>query len=518
MVGLCAMVVSSVLLVPASASGVTWRAQGKNIEATLDTASAKPSVVITVRNQKVGAKVTMQLHVGSCKAKGKAILSLVGQVAPDKSTSKGTGLTSSQVRALGTSPSLTVGSTCLDFIVVHDVPITTADGTKQVNETHDSLSGSPAVQANLPVCPKDLSGLLTAPIIDPNYLVALVPLGNIAPPGHTSPVDHTYFQTNKLETTTMNAPADAVITAANSIENLEADGKYYLESWVITYAICKGVAIDITGFLGMNPAVEKAITAAEGKCAIGPQKPDHKELGNRFCLYEVQVPVKSGQVVGWTKATLEVDGNTSLPVEAWATNQNAAPRSDVQWNYYLGYDKYYPYATCLFDLYSGALKDAYYAKFGTYERSQNHTGPFQFYPRTLAPKCGTIVQDLTGTVQGMWFNGPADGTNYEFVGRGLAFLHYNIDPTMAEISIGGTVVPDSIVQMFAPQHAGLINREPSEVKSDGNVYCYTLDAGPDASHGKLLVQLTDDRHITLEHQLGACTATEHFATPLQYQR
>jgi|GEM_PF-4043001 len=47
----------------------------------------------------------------------------------------------------------------------------------------------------IPDCPENIQGILTAPMIDLDKVSSIIPLGNIAPPGHTSPVDHNYFNT-----------------------------------------------------------------------------------------------------------------------------------------------------------------------------------------------------------------------------------------------------------------------------------------------------------------------------------
>ena len=44
-----------------------------------------------------------------------------------------------------------------------------------------------------PSCPQNLSGILTAPILDMNEFTGIVPLGNLNPPGHSTTTDHLYL-------------------------------------------------------------------------------------------------------------------------------------------------------------------------------------------------------------------------------------------------------------------------------------------------------------------------------------
>jgi len=49
------------------------------------------------------------------------------------------------------------------------------------------------------------------------------------------------------------------------------------------------------------------------------------------------------------------------------------------------------HVVCPFDLFVGSLRDSFLTRFG---------GPGG--PRTIAPVCGTVMQDQAGTAQGNW--------------------------------------------------------------------------------------------------------------------
>lgn len=375
----------------------------------------------------------------------------------------------------------------------------------------------PYPDKSFPACPKSISGILTAPLMDPKYISNLTPLGNINPPGHTSPVDHIYFATNFRGRIPLLAPANATITAI--IETLQEDGtgKYLPTGYVVTYVVCDGLVLDFASYTELVEPLQKEISLENPDCHYGIVKPGHVGGAEGQCGYQISYTVKAGQQIGWVQA-VNRGGSYDLPFEIWAANYNVPERSDVNWSYYN--DNRYAHAFCLFDLYSGELKKSFYSKFGG--RITTGTGNSKnsvMASRTIAPVCGEVNQDIVGTLQGMWFGGPVKtGESLEFQGKGLAFLHNNIDPNQGEISVGGEITGNAGIIMFKPNHVGLFNREPSEVRADGNIYCYGTDQGGTGLSGKILVQLIDPHHLKVEHLVGTCTAHPAFENPYIYQR
>ena len=432
------------------------------------------------------------------------------------------GLAFASVGCSGATPNATQDlsgqSTSTDAYVTRTGPArpsdTKVEPTKPADPNKPADPGKPTAQTGVAsACPADLSGLLTAPLMDPKYISGLIPLGNVNPPGHTSPVDHIYFDSAFTGKIPLYAPADSAITRVIEQAAKDAAGKYNPNGFTITYTLCPGVHLDLASYTGVSDSLTAAMSKLQGNCVEIPQKPGHTDFGERQCSFDLDLPVKAGDEMGWVQLQQTSQG-PKFPFEVWASNDNVQTRTDVDWTYYLSYDNYYPHAVCLFDLYSGSLKTSFYAKFGLYE---NKNGKTTFTPRTVAPQCGQINQDVVGAVQGMWFAGPPDPKhNYEFEGKGLAFIHYNIDPTRGEISVGGNITPNAGVVTFTPKHSGTVDREPSEVKADGLTYCYNASGW--GLSGKILVQLTDEHHLQVEHQSGTCSAKETLKAAITYQR
>lgn len=370
--------------------------------------------------------------------------------------------------------------------------------------------------SSYPACPKNLSGILTAPLMDPKYISQLTPLGNINPPGHTSPVDHIYFATDFPGRIPLLAPADASITNLTEILKADSSGRYIPTGYVVRYVVCDGLVLDFASYTSLIKPLQDELASQKPDCKYGIVKPGHTGGPEGQCYYNVKYKVKSGEEIGWVQA-IRNGQNLDLPFEIWAANYNKPARSDVNWNFYN--DDRYAHSMCTFDLYSGGLKRQFYAKFGrTVVLGEDKQKHFVFVQRTIEPICGQVNQDIVGTVQGMWYAGSSSEKELEFQGKGLAFLHNNIDPTQGEISIGGNFTKQAGVIMFKPTHLGNVDREPSEVKSDGMIYCYNSGQGGWSIDGKILVQLINNHHLRVEHLAGSCGEGEAFHKAFVYQR
>jgi hypothetical protein len=132
--------------------------------------------------------------------------------------------------------------------------------------------------------------------------------------------------------------------------------------------------------------------------------------------------------------------------------------------------------------------------------------------RTVDPICGEVMQDIGGTLQGNWFQGESDPRNPASWDGQLAFVHDNNDPSKLVISIGGFFT-DSGKWEFMPLTSGYTNRRFSDVRPDGNIYCYSS-----AESGRILVQLASPLELSIEHQSETCSDDIQFRNPVIYRR
>jgi hypothetical protein len=148
---------------------------------------------------------------------------------------------------------------------------------------------------------------------------------------------------------------------------------------------------------------------------------------------------------------------------------------------------------CPVNYFVPSLKAAYTAILGVNNGST-------FIPRTLPPLCGTVVQDIPGTVQGDWYypGAPNIPENPQ-----LALIHHSLDPSTGTFSVGTSVPGFGGSHDFIPKTAAdgtRINYDFGLV-TDNQIYCYdTLridfnwgagGADPQLTGRIVLLQMTD---------------------------
>lgn len=365
--------------------------------------------------------------------------------------------------------------------------------------------------SQFPACPSDVSGILTSPLIDLDEITSITPLGNLNPPGHTSPVDHNYFTSDYNGKVPVYAPADGWITDLVVISGKdEKTGEYVARGITMDIEVCKGLKLTFANLTEAASILKDNWPKKDNGCKYGINKSGHDYTEGQ-CYYHSNIRIKAGDLLGYTQNEVKKDGTKGFAFEIWAANYNKPAPSNVDWSYYD--DDRYAHIMCTFDLYSGDLKKQFYDKLGGVD--QKKTGSV-FIKRTIEPVCGAVNQNIVGTIQGMWFGqgwkNRKDKTNPDD-SRQVSFMHWNIDPSIAEVGNAGEITngqPDQF--QFIPKHVGTIDREPSEVAADGKVYCYN------ARVGKILTTLIDDRHLKLEYQTGLCGLGESFTKPYYYER
>jgi len=365
--------------------------------------------------------------------------------------------------------------------------------------------------SSYPKCPGDLAGILTVPLIELKHITSITPLGNLNPPGHTSPVDHNYFSVDTDNKVPVYAPADGWITDLVVILAKDEKTSKYVDRWItLDIEICQGLKLTLANLTEASSILKDNWPKNDNGCKYGINKSGH-DFTEGQCYYHSNIKVRAGDFLGYTQNEINKDGTKSFGFEIWAANYNQSPPANIDWSFYD--DDRYAHIMCTFDLYTGSLKKQFYDKLGTVDSKFTDSS---FIKRTIEPICGTVNQNIVGTIQGMWFgegwknrkdkNNPEDS-------RQFSFLHWNIDPTYAEIGNAGEISngqPDQVT--FLPNHSGTIDREPSEVKADNKIYCYNF------RDGKILTQLVDDRHLRLEYQSGFCERSETFKKYFNYER
>lgn len=341
------------------------------------------------------------------------------------------------------------------------------DSHHPVEEFIDDVFGGPSYP--------DCEGKeFTVAFIDLDQVEEITPLGNLNPPEHTFPTEHTYLHLSSLGAT-LRAPADITITSLSSSTNTEQGTTDY----AMNFFLCEDIEGYFIHIKTLAPELEALLTQDQCNSYGGDsgQKYQH-------CWTDPQHAMNAGEVIGTVGN--ENQGNFDFGVRDYRTslayaNPNRYGQSSLV-------------IACPYDYYEQDLADSFKNKLA----------------RDQSPTCGEVEQDEPGTLQGNWFHNDAVQITDWFAH--LAFVHDNHDPSLAVISIGG-VFTKANRWIFTPTSSGFANRAFADVIPDNKIYCY--DQGQE---GRILVQLTSETSLQIEHQNGDCTPSVTFSDPTTYHR
>jgi hypothetical protein len=324
----------------------------------------------------------------------------------------------------------------------------------------------------------------TAPV-DMSSVSGITPLGNIGPPGHTFPTDHTYLHVGEwgsAQAFELFAPADVYITMISWGKGMTQDPIDY----TIYFALCK----DVVGYYNHVKALSDEINKLTDKVECEDFGTQAENSCTKILMEKVEDGTLLGEV-GYKQGNFDF-GLIDLRKELNFTNPKRHPTRTR-------------YIQCPYDYYTGEMQSQF----------------FNLIKRDDSQRCGATMQDVPGTLKGTWFHETAEDEYVVDWNVYLAFVNENDFPDVQVVSVAG-IFTNSSKFKFTPKASGRINREFSQVTADGDVYCYQAeDVGK--SHepvpsGKILVQLISDLQLKIEHKSGICSNNEGFVNPEIYNR
>lgn len=316
------------------------------------------------------------------------------------------------------------------------------------------------------------------------------PLGNLNPSSHTFPTDHIYLETinsedwskSKQKSRTLYAPGDIWISKISKSENKTMG----VADYDIEYYLCK----DIKGKFGHVGTLSEEILS---KLKQSENCNEYTTGGRTYrrCEYELGEEIKAGEQIGTAG-----DGQSGM-LDIWAIDYRLKPiefANPKRW----WTDSFY--ITCPADHFITELKDKLLKRF---------SGPNNGI-RTKEPVCGTIDVDIKNTAQGVWFS-PSQLEEPGFEDQNLALAPDNIETGKQVFSMGLLGVSRGFrsgTYSFIPKNTGLIDRNFSEVKSDGKIYCYNTSENTSFSGGKkwaIYLTMPNSTTIRIEKsETGTC--------------
>ncbi|MBI2148594.1 hypothetical protein HYU23_02850 [Candidatus Woesearchaeota archaeon] len=334
----------------------------------------------------------------------------------------------------------------------------------------------------------------------------IVPLGLIHPPGHALPMDHILLLLpngpggkTKLKTD-IRAPGIVRIFGIRSVI-YKRDGVVESKIYSIAFTPCRELTFYFEAINDLSDSLHKEIELQ--KCEPNSQKEGNREF--LFCEYLVDYVTKAGEIIGTAGG---LNGSNTLD---WGSYDMRVPKLPFLGRGDEGPNNAVFYTTCPLNYYSSSLKDQLYDKLSDPDGQK----------RTAEPRCGEIMQDKFGTIQGNWqtkkeFRKDGDTTWSPFMGIG----HDNYNASKGIIGVAGTISNSGTIN-YEPEHNGTINRESSEVTADGKIYCYQNNRRSNddtALSGRLLIQLLDPKTLKAEYQEKKCDEVFKFVSPTIYER
>ena len=324
------------------------------------------------------------------------------------------------------------------------------------------------------------------------------PMGNVSSyhgnAGDVLPSNHLYFY---LDTNAQGATLPTTVMAPADIKILKINAKDYGPNGKdnqIYFASCREVVLMYDHIDTLNSSITSAINDASHKTCNSDYM-----IGNtayQQCSYSLDnVTLKAGDELGIAGGP----GVTTMAFDFGVYDYRVPPAAFIDPGKMSNL-----YAVCPLDYYpAGTVKTDLFNKI---ENTQKNSEGL--------PDCGTYMQDKIGTIQGNWYlpntssQGPIPDDHL------LAIIHKNINPSLGIIDWGGTIAPSDRLE-FTIQSSGLVDREPSQVTADGQVYCYQ---NPSYNSKSIVLQLVDSNTLKIEYQSNLCAATSSFNDPSTYVR
>ncbi len=385
----------------------------------------------------------------------------------------------SMVLLIGMAPSLAWASVNLRFGLGSAVAKRGADAINQAGASDAAKATGDAVIATLDSCPA--GAVYDSPPTDLSLIRGIEPLGHVAPPPHTFPSDHIYFYatTSTVEGVPVYAPGNVHITDIASTQYLSASPVF--TDYAVYFYPCKQLRTYYGHVRTLSPAVQRALDGAAQNCST-------YSTGDRTyyrCDTNVNIPLASGDLIGNGPPGGAFDfGSYDDRV---ILGPFAAPVRHA--------DSYQSHTVCPVDYFTTGPKTSMQALLGRGDGG---------YRRQVLPLCGQYNHDVAGTARGFWYYPGAPNVPED---PHLSLIVDDVYAPKETISVG-TSLPNQtpIFYTFVANDNGQVDREFSEVRPDGNIYCYDTfydPAGQLAGSHIFILQLLNAQTIRFESQPDA---------------
>jgi hypothetical protein len=356
---------------------------------------------------------------------------------------------------------------------------------------------STGIQANGPFSPLNLpscgasTALMTVSPVSYSDLLGWVPLGNLNPPGHLFPTDHQYLYINNPENQSTVRPVPVVSPGNITVSRVHRT--HYSPTNTYDYAIEFALCDEVRGEFGHVTTLAVDLLAEVG--AFDQQCSSYGlGVGDAVFTNCYTKPIAVTRAAGQPIGTSGGQG-TSFALDFTLRDSRRPPLAYANQARWQSGQAQIVYTAPASDYFAEPARSEIRARLGAFNGSSK---------RTAEPVGGTIAYDVPGALRGVWFN-PASPMFPE--APHVAFVPDAVDPARLIISMGISQpgYPSGLYPYMA-RADGRVNRDPSSVTADGNIYCFEFAPWP----GVLLLRLESATSLRVEGRSGytTCTAQE----------
>lgn len=355
-------------------------------------------------------------------------------------------------------------------------------------DSGDPVSAEPEPPNPWDSAPQSLAACTLAPpfshpLVDLADLVRVGPLGYVDPPGKTFPTSHMGFNTfwepgmPGAIPAPVWAPADIVVVYVAFLRFTNpSTGEVVLEDYNLQLQPCREILMYLGHLSEVAPAILEAAGPIPGPGAECGEPYMANQILVEICGKRTEIQVSAGERLGTMgglgQSAMDVGlfDHTRPPLDYVNPARTGGEGSMTHGNW----------LACPLDYFTAPIRNAYLA----------------LTPRTAAPRCGEIMQDVRGRLQGRWFVDDRPGDDR----HGGFFLDW-IDPNLHIVAIGHSVpsIPAGGYR-FRPESSGRVNRAFRDLAPAPEPYCFERQdhAGPWLHDVVILVDFVDEDRIRVE--------------------
>ena len=339
----------------------------------------------------------------------------------------------------------------------------------------------------IPSCGTKTALMTISPITQAN-MTGWVPLGNLGPPAHLFPTDHQYLYVNRpasgnsaatTNTVPVVAPGNIIITGARrthySVTNQD--------DFAIDFALCDEVRGTFGHVSSLPVDLLQELGAFDQQCYSYDLGLTNTNTFSGCYTKGTGITRLPGVQIG------TAGGLTSLGLDFWLRDTRRTPLSyanPARWTN----NTPQLYTVAASDYFAEPARSEIRARLGSFNGA---------IPRTVEPLGGEIAYDIAGTLRGLWVNAAMMSVPEA---AHLAFVPDNVDPTILSVSMG-TSQPEFAAGLYqyATRSSGFVNRDPSQITPDGNIYCFEFSQG----RGVVLARMENATTVKVEGRSGYTT-------------